>query len=85
MKDQHGIFYYPAPANKKFKMYVRDNDGVIEFRLHNEEDQKMWEEHGWITYEMAKQAASMYNRKNGADPLSLYDFETALSVLKDQD
>lgn len=85
MKDKTGYFYYPVPSNKKIKMYVRSNDDIIEFRLHNDDDPKLWEEHGWITYEMARQAAGMYKGKTLADPLSLYDFDVALHILKEQE
>ncbi len=82
MKDQYGIYYYPNPSNKSFKMYVRSNNGVVEFRLHNENDPKLFEEHDWITYEMVKQAAAMYENK-GNNPLKIYDFDVALNVLKE--
>ncbi len=84
MKDKYGVFYYPAPANKKFKMYVRNNEGVIEFRLHNQDDPKLWEEHGWISFEAAKQAAEMYKERGNPSPLHLYDFDVAVNVLRDE-
>lgn len=84
MKDNRGIYYYPYPANNRVKMYVRDNNGVIEFRLHNEDDPKLYEEHGWITYEIAKQAAAMYEGKGLRNPLKLYDFEAAEYALANQ-
>lgn len=80
MRDKKGSYYYPVPANKRVKMYVRDNEGTIEFRLHNEDDPQLWEEHGWISYEMAKRAAEMYDRP-GVNPLVLYDFDVALHIL----
>jgi hypothetical protein len=58
-------------------MYVRENNGIIEFRLHNEDDPQLFEEHDWITYEIAKQAAAMYEGKGLQNPLKLYDFEAA--------
>ncbi len=83
MKDNYGHFYYPIPANKKIRMYVRDNQGVIEFRLHNQEEPQLFQEHGWISHEAARQAAEMFKARGKGDPLYLYDFETALSVLSD--
>ncbi len=84
MKDQRGVYYYPYPANTRVKMYVRNNNGVVEFRLHNEDDPKLYDEHGWITYEMAKQAAAIYEGKGLENPLKLYDFEAAEYALKNQ-
>lgn len=83
MKDQYGVYYYPDPRNKKYKMYVRFNQGVVEFRMHNEEDPQLWEEHDWINYEMVRQAAAMYDSKGKKNPLNLYDFEVALNVLRE--
>jgi hypothetical protein len=81
MQDKQGVFYYPLPQNKTVKMYVRENNGVVEFRLHNEQDPGLYEEHGWITHEMARQASQMYTGK-GRDPLSLYDIDAAMAALK---
>ncbi len=81
MKDRRGIYYYPVPLNKRIKMYVRDNRGVIEFKLHNEDDPSLSEEHGWITYEAARLASKLY-RGTGMNPLNLYDMEAAIAALK---
>ncbi|MCF8086129.1 MAG: hypothetical protein K9J48_04475 [Desulfohalobiaceae bacterium] len=81
MQDKQGVFYYPLPQNKQVKMYVRENNGVVEFRLHNEMDPGLYQEHGWITHEMARQASQMYTGK-GSDPLSLYDIDAAMAALK---
>ncbi len=85
MKDQYGIYYYPNPSNKKYKMYVRSNQGVVEFRLHNQDDPKLFEEHDWINYEMVKHAAAMYKSQGKKNPLHLYDFDVALNVLKEHE
>ena len=84
MKDQHGIYYYPIPENKRVKMYIRENDGVIEFRLHNENDPQLWEQHGWISYQAVQQAAKMYEGKGLKDPDKLYDFKVAQRLLEDE-
>ena len=83
MKDSRGVFYYPVPLNKKVKMYVREVDGVIEFRLHNDDDPKLYEEHGWITYEAARLASEMY-KGGGMNPLKLYDLDAAIHALKSE-
>ena len=80
MKDERGVYYYPVPGNKKVKMYVREVDGVIEFRLHNEDDPVLYEQHKWITYEAARQASEMY--RGPGDPLSLYDLDAAIHALR---
>ncbi len=85
MKDGKGLYYYPYPANKQLRMYVRDNDGIVEFRLDHPDDPSLWEEHGWITYEAAKKASQMFKGRGPQDPMALYDFEVALSVLRDEE
>lgn len=83
MQDKHGVYYYPLPEDKRLRMYVRVNDGIVEFRPDHSEHQKLWQEHGWISYETARKAARA-SRERGADyPLDLYDFEVALGVLKE--
>ena len=32
MKDSQGIYYYPNPADKRVRMYVRESFGQVEFR-----------------------------------------------------
>ena len=81
MQDTFGVYYYPVPGHKSIRMYVRKNQEVIEFRLHNDKDPQLWAEHGWLSYEAVRQAAQMYNQRNGTDPLKLYDFDVALHVL----
>jgi hypothetical protein len=89
MQDGTGAFYYPVPADKRFRMYVRESDGIVEFRLHNDDDPELWKRHGWITYEMARKAAEMYRERgsasSGRSPLQLYDFEAAVRALQDQE
>lgn len=84
MQDRHGVFYYPIPENKQLKMYVRVQDGIVEFRPHHSEHQELWAEHGWISYETARKAGQVSKEKGGRYPLHLYDFEVALGVLQDQ-
>lgn len=83
MQDTFGVYYYPMPGHRFIRMYVRENQDVIEFRLHNEKDPQLWTEHGWLTYEAVRQAAEMYSRPDGKNPLHWYDFDVALHVLKE--
>jgi hypothetical protein len=81
MKDDKGLYYYPFPQNKGIRMYVREDDGIIYFRLWNAEDPMMWEEHGWVPYGAIKQATAMVDRKK-FDPSRAYDLEAAKMLFK---
>ncbi len=50
MKDENGLYYYPFPDNKRVRMYVQDEDGVICFRLWSADDAELWKAHGWMPY-----------------------------------
>ncbi len=81
MKDDKGLYYHPFPQNKGIRMYVREDEGAIWFRLSNSADPKMWEEHGWVPYGAIKQAATMSKGKH-FDPNQAYDIEAAKMLLK---
>ncbi len=84
MKDDRGLYYLPFPANKKIRMYVKPVGDEVCFRLWNADDPRMWEEHGWLSYAMIREAAGMYERKaNGFDPNQAYDIELARALLKE--
>lgn len=80
MNDERGRFYYPFPANRRVRMYVKREDGLLWFRMWNADDPAMWEEHGWVPYEAIREAAAMYTGK-GFDPRRAYDPEIAAAVL----
>jgi hypothetical protein len=80
MKDEKGLYYYPFPQNKNVRMYVRDKDGVVCFRLWNADDPKLWDEHGWVPYEAVKQARAIYEGKP-FDPAQAYDLQTAKALI----
>ncbi len=82
MEDQQGKYYYPFPQNRRVRMYVKKDKGMICFRLWSAEDEKLWEEHGWVPYEAIKQAASRYDGKS-FDPGQAYDIEIAQALLKE--
>jgi len=82
MKDNRGFYYYPFPRNKKVRMYVRDKDGTIWFRLWNADDAKLWEEHGWVPYGAVKQAQAMYEGES-FDPAQAYDLNAAKALIKE--
>lgn len=84
MKDDRGLFYYPFPANKRVRMYVRKEKNTVAFRLWNTDDPQLWEDHGWVPHEAILQAAAIYKKeKNGFDPGQAYDIELATEILKE--
>ena len=83
MKDDRGVYYYPFPQNKNVRMYVREEDGTIFFRLWNLNDPGLWEKHGWIPYEAIMQASKMYKKANDFDPEQAYNAEIAKAVLEE--
>ena len=85
MQDKDGIFYYPNPQNKRIRMYVREQDGSIEFRLSNADHSEIWERHGWLDMDIVKRGAKMFQseRDAKADPTKLYDVEMARYLLKE--
>ena len=84
MKDEKGLFYHPYPNNKSVRMYVRQGDGDIEFRLFNAKEPQLWEDHGWVPYAALQQAFEMYDRKKGGfDPKVAYDISIARTLLKE--
>jgi hypothetical protein len=83
MKDGRGLYYYPYPQNRRVKTYVRRFGSDIEFRLYNEDDPKLWEEHGWVPHGAILQAAALFARKD-FDPVRVYDIEVARALLKDE-
>lgn len=80
MKDDRGLYYFPFPANKRVRMYVRRGPTDIEFRMWNQDDPQMWESHGWVPYGAVVEARAMY--KGGAfNPERAYDMRLAQSLI----
>ena len=82
MRDEKGLFYFPFPQNKKVRMYVREKDDVIWFRLWNADEPRLWDEHDWVPYEAVKRAASMYQGKK-FDPGQAYDLQLASALIEE--
>jgi hypothetical protein len=82
MKDKRGPFYYPFPANKKVRMYVREENDEICFRMWNQEDPELWMQHGWVPWGAIQQAAAMYNGK-AFNPHQAYDLSIAKALIKE--
>lgn len=83
MKDERGHYYTPSLQHPQVRMYVRENEGEIEFRLYNPEEPVIWEKHQWVPYPAIEMAATMY-RERGTDrnPLALYDLDIARKLLE---
>jgi hypothetical protein len=82
MKDDKGLYYHPFPQNKRVRMYVQETGNDILFRLWNQDDPQLWEEHGWVPYQAIAQAAEIYDKKN-FDPSRAYDIDVARALLED--
>jgi hypothetical protein len=80
MRDEKGLYYFPFPQNQNVRMYVREKDGAVWFRLWNAGDSKLWDEHGWVPYQAIKQAESMYDG-DGFDPAKAYDLQAATALI----
>lgn len=81
MKDDRGCYYYPNPQFKTTRMYVREHNGQIEFRIWSSEAPEIWEKHEWIPLDVILKAAEQYPGQ--ADPTKLYDENVARAVLKE--
>ncbi|MFV9691086.1 MAG: hypothetical protein ACNY01_09000 [Desulfobacteria bacterium] len=87
MKDERGLYYYPALPQKNERMYVRRGATGIEFRLWNSENPKVWDNHLWPDMATIKKAAAMYITNpdyKGRNPLPLYDVGIAERLIKDE-
>jgi len=85
MKDQLGLYYFPAPQHPEARMYVRRFAGRVEFRMWHQTDASVWEKHKWLPYDVIEQAAAMFKaRGKEADPASLYDLAVAERLLADE-
>jgi hypothetical protein len=82
MKDNDGLYYYPFPNNKRVRMYVSLRNDEICFRLWNQDDDGLWEEHGWVPWEAILQAKKMYDGKK-FDPNAAYDIRVATALIED--
>jgi hypothetical protein len=82
MQDDNGLYYYPFPLNRRVRTYVREVDGAIEFRLWNQDDPKLWDEHGWVPYDAIKAAMQIYEGEQ-FNPTDAYDLNLARALIKE--
>ena len=66
-------------------MYVRPGIEEIEFRMWDQDDKSLWEEHGWVPWSAIQQAAELYRseKRQGLPPLHMYDIEIAKRLIRD--
>jgi hypothetical protein len=83
MKDRVGIYYYPNPENKRVRMYVREKNDEVEFRMRNEDDPSIWNDHGWVPYSAIQQAQVLYQNRGAFDPKLVYDPQIAKALIED--
>jgi hypothetical protein len=82
VKDDKGVYYYPFPQNKQVRMYVREDRGAVWFRLWNETDAALWDDHGWIPWEAVQQAMAL-KKPSSFNPEAAYDLDVARAVLSE--
>ena len=82
MKDNIGIYYYPLPENKRVRMYVREKNSEIEFRMKNQDDPHVWNDHGWVPYSAIQQAQVLYGQRGQFDPERAYDLTIAKMLIQ---
>ena len=83
MRDNLGQYYYPDPEDKTTRVYVREENGELEFRLWRRDYPEIWERHGWMPLGVIKAAAAMYSMNSAADPMCLYDEVVARALLRE--
>ena len=42
MKDERGLYYYPSPGDHRERMYVKEAEGVVWFRMWSAADPMLW-------------------------------------------
>lgn len=84
MKDNNGLYYYPFPANKRVRMYVKACGPEVLFRMWNADDAEMWDTHGWVPFGAIRQAMEMYQKNAGGfDPRRAYDIDLARALIRE--
>lgn len=83
MRDERGFYYHAQAGNPKVRVYARQGETGIEFRLWEVDHPEVWENHEWLPYDVIQAAAELYReeRDADADPLKLYDIAIAKSLL----
>ncbi|MFI3271726.1 MAG: hypothetical protein R3Y11_06450 [Pseudomonadota bacterium] len=83
MQDERGLYYYPDPNSKKARVYVREENSTIQFRMWQQDHPEVWEKHDWIPMEIIENAARMYREMGReSNPMLLYDEAIARTLIK---
>lgn len=84
MQDERGLYYHAQAGNPSVRVYVRNGENGIEFRLWEAAHPEVWERHEWLAYDVISKAAQLYRqeRNANADPLKLYDIAIAQALLE---
>ncbi len=88
MKDERGLYYHPQAGNNQTRVYVRRGpDGEVEFRLWQADHPEIWERHPWLSLDVVRNAALLFQteRNQEADPLKLYDLAVARALLREDE
>ena len=83
MRDDLGLYYYPNPADIRGRVYVREGEHGLEFRLWHAEHPEVWERHAWVSQTALEAAAAMYREsgKGTNNPMILYDVNVARALV----
>jgi len=85
MHDDRGSYYYPNPNDFRGRVYVREGESGVEFRLWHAEYPMVWEKHGWISQASLEQAAAAFRGMgNESNPMVLYDIAVAQALIKEE-
>ena len=85
MYDKLGSYYYPNPDDPRGRVYVRQGENGMEFRLWHADYSMVWEKHGWLSQTISEQAAATYQEiGSGSNPLTLYDFFVAKALIQEE-
>lgn len=85
MRDHLGLYYYPNPAETSARVYVREENGSLLFRLWQRDHPEVWERHGWLPLETIRAAAAAFSAGRSGDPMRLYDEHVARALLAHPD
>lgn len=84
MKDDLGLYYHPSMQDHDTRMYVREEDGLIQFRLWNAAHPEVWEKHQWLPFDVIEAASELFRERSpDRNPLALYDLAIARRLLQD--
>ncbi|MCC8193255.1 MAG: hypothetical protein LIP28_01230 [Deltaproteobacteria bacterium] len=85
MHDDRGSYYHPNPADTRSRVYVRQGENGMEFRLWHADYPMVWDKHDWVPQATLEQAAAMYrDMGKGGNPMALYDIAVARALINEE-